>query len=57
MISEQLNMDMHSLHIDTEKEMFKCTMKVLVSDTSVVTDLCKKLKKIDGILMVKRLND
>ncbi len=56
-ISEQLNMDMHSLHIDTEKEMFKCTMKVLVSDTSVVTDLCKKLKKIDGILMVKRLND
>lgn len=56
-ISAQLNMDMRSLHIDTEKEIFKCTMKVLVSDTSVVTELCKNLKEIDGILMVKRLND
>ncbi|MDE7410558.1 MAG: RelA/SpoT family protein [Paramuribaculum sp.] len=53
-ISAQLNMDMRSLHIDTEKEMFHCKLKVLVSDTSVVTDLCKKIKTIDGILSAQR---
>lgn len=49
LISNQLNIDIRSLHIDTDKEVFHCRLGVLVRDTNVIGDLCAKLKKISGV--------
>ena len=49
LISNQLSIDIRSLHIDTDKEVFHCRLGVLVSDTEAITDLCNKIKKIAGV--------
>ena len=49
LISNQLNIDIRSLHIDTDKEVFRCRLGVLVSDTEAITDLCNKIKKVAGV--------
>lgn len=57
MISNHLNIDIRSLHIDTDKEVFTCRLTVLVSDTCAVTGLCEKVKKIKGVQSVGRISD
>ena len=57
MISNQLNIDIRSLHIDTDKEVFACSLTVLVSDTQVVGELCQKIKKIKGVQNAARVAD
>ena len=57
MISNQLNLDIRSLHIDTDKEVFACSLTVLVSDTQVVGELCQKIKKIKGVQNAARVAD
>ncbi len=57
MISNHLNIDIRSLHIDTDKEVFRCTLTVLVNDARVVSDLCAKVKKIKGITSASRVGD
>lgn len=49
LISNQLNIDIRSLHIDTDKEVFRCRLGVLVRDKEVIRDLCNKLRKIAGV--------
>lgn len=57
MISNQLNIDIRSLHIDTDKEVFGCSLTVLVSDAQVVGELCQKIKKIKGVQNAARVAD
>ena len=57
MISNQLNIDIRSLHIDTDKEVYACSLTVLVSDTQVVGELCQKIKKIKGVQNAARVAD
>ncbi len=49
MISNQLNIDIRSLHIDTDKEVFTCRLTVLIENAEAVNDLCQKVKKIKGV--------
>lgn len=49
MISNHLNIDIRSLHIDTDKEVFSCRLSVLVEDAEVVNALCARVKKIKGV--------
>lgn len=49
LISKQMNIDIRSLHIDTDKEVFHCRLGVLVSDTKAISDLCAKIKKVAGV--------
>ena len=49
LISNQLSIDIRSLHIDTDKEVFHCRLGVLVSDTEAINELCSKIKKIAGV--------
>ena len=49
LISNQLNIDIRSLHIDTDKAVFRCRLGVLGSDTEAITDLCNKIKKVAGV--------
>ena len=48
LISHQLNIDIRSLHIDTDKEVFTCRLGVLVRDTATIKNLCSEIKKIKG---------
>ena len=56
-ISNNLLIDIRSLHIDTDKEVFSCRLTVLVSDTDVVTDLCRSVRKIKGVQNATRVAD
>lgn len=57
MISNHLNIDIRSLNIDTDKEVFTCRLTVLVSDTEVVNQLCDKVRKIKGVQNAARVAD
>lgn len=57
MISNHLNIDIRSLHIDTDKEVFNCSLTVLVNDAQVVDALCSRVKKIKGITAATRIGD
>lgn len=45
LISNQLNIDIRSLHIDTDKEVFTCRLGVLVRDAATIKNLCSEIKK------------
>lgn len=49
LISNQLNIDIRSLHIDTDKEVFTCRLGVLVRDATTIKNLCSEIKKIKGV--------
>lgn len=49
LISNQLNIDIRSLHIDTDKEVFTCRLGVLVHDAATIKNLCSEIKKIKGV--------
>ena len=49
LISNQLNIDIRSLHIDTDKEVFTCRLGVLVRDAATIKNLCLEIKKIKGV--------
>lgn len=49
LISKQMDIDIRSLHIDTDKEVFRCSLGVLVRDTEAISDLCAKIKKVAGV--------
>lgn len=55
MISNHLNIDIRSLHIDTDNEVFTCQLSVMVQDAVVVNELCNKVKKIDGVQSAVRV--
>ena len=57
MNSNQHNIDKRILHIYTDKEVFACSLTVLVSDTQVVGELCQKIKKIKGVQNAARVAD
>lgn len=49
LISNQLNIDIRSLHIDTDKEVFTCRLGVLERDAATIKNLCSEIKKIKGV--------
>ena len=56
LISTNLNINIRSLDITAEHEVFECRLTVLVRDTSTVTDLCNKVKKIKGVKNAVRVS-
>ena len=56
MISSQLAIDIRKLDIEAEKEVFHCDLWVKVEDSSIVNDLCDKIKKIEGVQRAARIN-
>lgn len=51
-----MSINIRSLHIDTDKEVFQCELSVLVDDSGVVTDLCSRLNKIAGVQKASRVH-
>ncbi len=55
-ISNELNVNMRSISFDTNDGTFEGTVMVFVHDTNHLTELMKKLKKVNGVLTVTRID-
>lgn len=55
-ISNQLNINIRSITVDTEDGMFEGTIMVFVNDTSHLNTLITKLKNISDIISVNRID-
>lgn len=55
MISNGLNFDIRSLNIAAKDEVFTCDLSVMVTNREVVSDLCDKVKKINGVKHADRV--
>jgi guanosine-3',5'-bis(diphosphate) 3'-pyrophosphohydrolase len=55
-ISNELNVNMRSIGFDTDAGTFEGTIMVFVHDTKHLTDLMNKLRKVPGVLTVKRID-
>jgi len=55
-ISNELNVNMRSLSFDSNDGVFEGTIMVFVQDTNHLTDLIKKLSKVQGVSGVTRID-
>jgi GTP diphosphokinase / guanosine-3',5'-bis(diphosphate) 3'-diphosphatase len=55
-ISDENNINMRSLSFDTNDGLFDGKIMLFVQDTKHLTDLMKKLKKVDGVITVSRFD-
>jgi GTP diphosphokinase / guanosine-3',5'-bis(diphosphate) 3'-diphosphatase len=55
-ISSELNVNMRSLNFDTHDGIFEGRIMLFVHDSEHLTNLIKKLKKVNGVLSVSRIN-
>jgi len=55
-ISNELNVNMRSISFDTHDGTFDGTVTVFVHDTNHLTELMQKLRKVNGVLTVTRLD-
>ena len=55
-ISSELNVNMRSLSFDTQDGMFEGAIMLFVHDTAHLTSLMKKLRKVNGVISVARIN-
>jgi guanosine-3',5'-bis(diphosphate) 3'-pyrophosphohydrolase len=56
-ISNELNVNMRSISFDSHDGTFDGTVMVFVHDTNHLTELMKKLKKVNGVLTVTRVDN
>jgi GTP diphosphokinase / guanosine-3',5'-bis(diphosphate) 3'-diphosphatase len=56
-ISNELNVNMRSISFDTNDGTFEGSVTVFVHDTHHLTELMKKLKKVNGVLTVTRMDN
>ena len=55
-ISTNMSINMKQMNVTSDQGVFNCDLKVLVSDASVVTNLCREIKKIKGVNSANRMN-
>lgn len=56
MISTQLGIDIRSLNIAADKEVFECRLGVMIADTSALEDLISNVRHIKGVRSAVRLS-
>jgi GTP pyrophosphokinase len=55
-ISTNMSINMKRMNVTADTGVFNCDLDVLISDASVVTNLCKEIKKIDGVNSASRMS-
>lgn len=55
-ISSELSVNMRSLSFDTQDGIFEGNIMLFVHDTQHLTELMKKLRKVNGVIAVSRIN-
>ena len=56
-ISTTLSINIRELNIGADNGVFRSILIIMVEDTKVVTSLCQKLKKVQGVKTATRVND
>ena len=55
-ISTNMSINMKRMNVTADQGVFNCDLDVLVSDASVVTSLCREIKRIKGVNSANRMN-
>ena len=55
-ISQDMSFNMKRLNIESDNEVFRCDLTLLVNNAKIVVNLCDKLKKIDGVKIANRVS-
>ena len=55
-ISTNMSINMKRMNVTSDQGVFKCDLDVLIRDVSVVTNLCKEIKKVKGVNSATRIN-
>jgi len=55
-ISTNMSINMKRMNVTSDQGVFNCDLDVLISDASVVTNLCREIKKIKGVNTATRMN-
>ena len=56
-ISQQLNVNIHKLNIESEEGIFESRVQLYVHDVNDVNTICNNLKKINNIKKITRIDD
>ncbi|MBR3100259.1 MAG: bifunctional (p)ppGpp synthetase/guanosine-3',5'-bis(diphosphate) 3'-pyrophosphohydrolase [Muribaculaceae bacterium] len=56
LISTNMAINIQRLNISANEGLFSCDLDVLIEDAHVVTNLCKRLKKVRGVNNASRIN-
>ena len=51
-----MSFNMKRLNIESDNEVFRCDLTLLVNNAKIVVNLCEKLKKIDGVKIANRVS-
>lgn len=55
-ISTNMSINMRNLNIQANNGLFNCKLDVMIEDTNVVTNLCKRLKNVKGVNSAVRIS-
>ena len=55
-ISTNMSINMKQMNVTSDQGVFNCDLKVLVSTASVVTNLCREIKKVKGVNDATRMS-
>ena len=55
-ISTNMSINMKKMNVTADQGVFSCDLDVLVSDATVVTNLCREIKKVKGINSATRMS-
>ena len=55
-ISTNMSINMKRMHVTADQGVFNCDLDVLISDASVVNNLCREIKKVKGVNNATRMS-
>ncbi|MBQ6167095.1 MAG: bifunctional (p)ppGpp synthetase/guanosine-3',5'-bis(diphosphate) 3'-pyrophosphohydrolase [Muribaculaceae bacterium] len=55
-ISTNMSINMKRMDVTADQGVFRCDLDVLISDASVVTNLCREIKKVKGVNNATRMS-
>ena len=55
-ISTNMSINMKKMNVTADQGVFSCDLDVLVSDATVVTNLCREIKKVKGVNSATRMS-
>ena len=55
-ISTNMSINMKQMHVTADQGVFNCDLDVLISDAAVVTNLCREIKKVNGVNSAVRMS-
>ena len=55
-ISTNMSINMKRMNVTADQGVFNCDLDVLISDATVVTNLCREIKKVNGVNSASRMS-